>query len=298
VRDAARHFDVCAGVDPRDPASLPNPGDWEKRLGSTDLAGKRVAILPSVSGVVLEPGVEEGLRATAGELIAATGMVEVDLTLDLPNLAAQWAFGNLSTLLAELGGLWPRCSPDLTDEIALGCILAESLYNLNLAAVAEHQRQVANGAMADAFDRVDYIITATNPGPAFAADATTSSPSETFLDKAKANATARQAFRGIMASVRVANGVFPRLSNKLIESVVELVPDLVTMGGLTIISNVYGNPAVSIPAGLQNGLPVGMQVLAPHHRDAELFDVALAYEREVGWPTTAPAAMAVSPASV
>jgi len=35
---------------------------------------------------------------------------------------------------------------------------------------------------------------------------------------------------------------------RLIERVVELVPDLVTMGGLTIISNVYGNPAVSIPA--------------------------------------------------
>ena len=58
------------------------------------------------------------------------------------------------------------------------------------------------------------------------------------------------------------------------------MPDLVTMGGLTIISNIYGNPAVSIPAGTVDGLPVGMQVLAPHHRDAELFDVALAVERD------------------
>jgi hypothetical protein len=31
-----------------------------------------------------------------------------------------------------------------------------------------------------------------------------------------------------------------------------------------------------------------MQVLARHHRDAELFDVALAYEREIGWPKVAP----------
>jgi Asp-tRNA(Asn)/Glu-tRNA(Gln) amidotransferase A subunit family amidase len=33
---------------------------------------------------------------------------------------------------------------------------------------------------------------------------------------------------------------------------------------------------------------VGLQVLARHHRDAELFDVAYAYEREIGWPMVAP----------
>ena len=28
VRDAARYYDVCAGTDPYDPTSLPNPGGW------------------------------------------------------------------------------------------------------------------------------------------------------------------------------------------------------------------------------------------------------------------------------
>jgi Asp-tRNA(Asn)/Glu-tRNA(Gln) amidotransferase A subunit family amidase len=67
---------------------------------------------------------------------------------------------------------------------------------------------------------------------------------------------------------------------------------VVTMGGLTIISNLYGNPAVSIPAGTVDGLPIGMQVLAPHHRDAELFDVALAAERHSSWPLVAPSVTA------
>jgi aspartyl-tRNA(Asn)/glutamyl-tRNA(Gln) amidotransferase subunit A len=290
VRDAARHYDVCAGVDPRDPSSLPNPGRWEAGLGSTDLVGKRVAIIPSLANVVLEPGVEDRVRAAAKDLLAATGMVEVDVELPLPNLAAQWAMGNLSTLLAELGPRWPGCLHDLTDEIAIGTILAQSLYNLNLAAVAEQQRVDANEAMARAFERADFIIAATNPGPAFPADATTSSPSLTFVDRAKANAAAKTAFRGLMAAVRVAGGTFPRLSNGLIEAVVQHVPDLVTMGGLTIVSNIYGNPAVSIPAGTVNELPVGMQMLAPHHRDAALFDVAHAYEREIGWPAVAPSA--------
>lgn len=288
VRDAARHFDVCAGLDPRDPASLPDPGNWEAGLGSVDLAGKRVAILPSIAGVPLEAGVEQRVRSAASDLVAATGMVEVDIRLELPNLAAQWAMGNLSTLLAELDSLWPKCASQMTDEVAIGCVLAESLYNLNLAAVAEAHRLEANAAMADAFDRVDYIISATNPGPAFPADATTSSPTETPLDRVKDHDAARVGFRMGMAGVRVLNGLFPRLSNTLIEAVVEKIPDLVTMGGLTIISNIYGNPAVSIPVGLVDGLPVGMQVLAPHHRDAELFDVALTHEREVGWPKVAP----------
>lgn len=290
VRDAARYYDVAAGLDSRDPTTLPNPGRWEANLGSTDLKGKRVAVLPSIAGVRLEPGVEERIRASASELIAAAGMVEVDITLTLPNLAAQWAMGNLSTLLPELGDMWPSRAGDLTDEIALGVRLSESLYNLHVAAVAEAQRIEAYEAMAAAFDQVDYIISTTNPGPAFAADATTSSPTDTFFDTAKSSTAAKVAFRGILGTLRVANGAFPRLANTLIDAVVEKVPDLVTMGGLTIISNIYGNPACSIPAGTVNGLPVGMQVLAPHHRDAELFDVALLAEREMGWPKVAPAA--------
>jgi aspartyl-tRNA(Asn)/glutamyl-tRNA(Gln) amidotransferase subunit A len=297
VRDAARHFDVCAGEDPRDPWSLPNPGGWEAGLGSTDLKGKKVGILPSIAGVKLEAGVEAQIRAQASELIAATGMVEVDVTLDLPNLAAQWAMGNLSTLLAEMGDRWPGCADELTDEIALGAFMAQGLYNLHMAAVAEEQRVLANAAMAGMFDEVDYLICATNPGPAFDATKTTSSPSETFFDRAKSHPAAKAAFRGGMAGLRVANAFFPRMANALVEATVSKVPDLVTMGGLTIISNVYGNPAVSIPACSVDGLPVGMQVLGRHHRDAELFDVAYAYEREIGWPKVAPAVSAGVPAT-
>jgi aspartyl-tRNA(Asn)/glutamyl-tRNA(Gln) amidotransferase subunit A len=288
VRDAARYYDVAAGVDGRDPSTLPNPGGWERNLGSSELAGKRVAVLPSIAGVRLEPGVEERIRAAASELIAAAGMVEVDLTLELPNLAAQWAMGNLSTLLPELGPLWPRRADDLTAEIALGVRLSESLYNLHVAAVAEAQRIEAYAAMAEVFDTVDYLITTTNPGPAFAAEATTSSPTETFIDTARDSTAAKYAFRGFMGAMRVVNGAFPRTANRLIDAVVDKVPDLVTMGGLTIISNIYGNPAASIPAGTVNGLPVAMQVLAPHHRDAELFDIGLLVERELGWPKVAP----------
>ena len=62
VRDAARYYDVCAGYDPLDPSSLPPHGGWEAGLGTHELAGRRVAVVPALGGVTLEPGVEEQVR--------------------------------------------------------------------------------------------------------------------------------------------------------------------------------------------------------------------------------------------
>ncbi len=288
VRDAARYYDVCAGVHPYDPSSLPSHGHWEADLGSHDLSGLRVAIVPDLGETPLEPGAEDQLRTEAKALIAATGMVEVDLTLSPPNLAAQWAMGNLATLLADLGDRWPGCTDELTDEIAVGLHLAESVYNLRTAAVAEELRIQANEAMAEAFGQVDLVIAATNPGPAFAADASTSNAQSPIIDKVFGGGTARYAVRGALGAVRLLAAVFPALPSMGLAQANKRVPDLTNMGGLTIISNVYGNPAVSIPAGTVDGLPVGMQVLAAHHRDGLLFDVALAVERERPWPLVAP----------
>jgi Asp-tRNA(Asn)/Glu-tRNA(Gln) amidotransferase A subunit family amidase len=59
-------------------------------------------------------------------------------------------------------------------------------------------------------------------------------------------------------------------------------------GALTIPANTVGNPAVSIPVGLVDGLPVGMQIIGKHHEDALLLDLALTVERERPWPLVAP----------
>ncbi len=287
VRDVARHWDVCAGYHPADPTSLPSPGRWEAELGSCELSGRRVAVVPAFGDVRLAPGVEDRVREEARALIAATGMVEVDVTLDLPNLAAHWMMGNLATLLADLGDRWPRCAGELTEEIAIGLRISQSMYNLDTAAAAEVLRIRANETMAAAFERADLIIMATNPGPAFPAEAVTSSSEKSFIDWAQSSDVARLGFRAALFATRLASTVAPKLPSKLLDVVNERFPDLVAMGALTMISNIYGNPAVSIPAGTVDGLPVGMQVLARHHEDALLLDVARAVERERPWPLVA-----------
>ncbi len=289
VRDVARHFDVAAGTDPHDPWSLPSHGKWEAQLGTQDLRGKRVGVVLHFGGFRLAPEVERKIRETASKLIAAAGFVEVDLRVVLPNLTLEWMMGNVSTLLATLGDRWPACARDLTHAVEDGLRVSQTFYNLRIAATAESKRLELNRVMARAFDQVDFILTATNPGPAFAAESEMSKPPSPLLDPLMSSPGTRMALRGMFAALRVATGVAPRLPGFLFRTSERLMPELMEMGALTIPANIYGNPAVSIPAGLIDGLPVGLQVLAPHHHDALLLDVALLAEREIGWPMTAAA---------
>jgi Asp-tRNA(Asn)/Glu-tRNA(Gln) amidotransferase A subunit family amidase len=61
-------------------------------------------------------------------------------------------------------------------------------------------------------------------------------------------------------------------------------------GALTIPANIVGNPAISVPAGTVDGLPVGMQIIGRHHADDLLLDLARVVERERPWPLVAPGA--------
>jgi Asp-tRNA(Asn)/Glu-tRNA(Gln) amidotransferase A subunit family amidase len=288
VRDVARYLDVCAGVDPWDPTTLPSDGRWEAGLGTVDLRGRRAAVIPTIGGGILDKGMAEHVEAQAEQLITWAGLKRVEVDVEIPNLAAHWMIGNLATLLADLGSLWPRCLPDLTDEVGIGLLLSQSLYNLRLAAVAEELRVLANEAMGRAFEQCELIIAAVNPGVAFAADAATSSEEKSFIDAATTNPVSRAAFRGLMGAVRVVSSAAPRLPSALVSAVSERFPDMMAMGALTMISNIYGNPAVSIPSGTIDGLPVGLQVLGRHHEDAGLLDAALTVERNQPWPLVAP----------
>ncbi|HEY4378352.1 MAG TPA: amidase [Acidimicrobiales bacterium] len=169
VRDAARWYDVTAGFDARDPYSLPKIEGWESDLGSHDLRGKKVAIVPTLGRAVVRQEVQERVVAAAEALARDAGLEVVDAKVDLPSLDLTWALANLSGLRMELGDLWPACKDDLTESIALGLELAEQMVNLDVVGKGEASRTAANEAMADLFDQVDFVISATNPDVAFPA---------------------------------------------------------------------------------------------------------------------------------
>jgi aspartyl-tRNA(Asn)/glutamyl-tRNA(Gln) amidotransferase subunit A len=47
-------------------------------------------------------------------------------------------------------------------------------------------------------------------------------------------------------------------------------------------------PAMSIPCGFVEGLPVGLQIIGPHFGEAKLLNVAHIYQRETDWHTRVP----------
>jgi aspartyl-tRNA(Asn)/glutamyl-tRNA(Gln) amidotransferase subunit A len=49
----------------------------------------------------------------------------------------------------------------------------------------------------------------------------------------------------------------------------------------TTVPSLAGLPAISVPAGRDRGLPLGMQIVAPHFREDLLYRAALAMEEAV-----------------
>jgi aspartyl-tRNA(Asn)/glutamyl-tRNA(Gln) amidotransferase subunit A len=56
----------------------------------------------------------------------------------------------------------------------------------------------------------------------------------------------------------------------------------------TIGANLAGLPAVSIPCGKIDGLPVGLQIIGPHFGEAKLLNVAHGYQQDTPWHTEIP----------
>jgi aspartyl-tRNA(Asn)/glutamyl-tRNA(Gln) amidotransferase subunit A len=58
----------------------------------------------------------------------------------------------------------------------------------------------------------------------------------------------------------------------------------------TISVNMAGLPGISIPAGISNGLPVGLQIIGNYFDEPRLLNVAHRYQQETDWHTKMPAA--------
>jgi aspartyl-tRNA(Asn)/glutamyl-tRNA(Gln) amidotransferase subunit A len=66
-------------------------------------------------------------------------------------------------------------------------------------------------------------------------------------------------------------------------------------GGMAVLHGMLANlanlPAITLPAGLtSDGLPVGLQIVGPRHREDLLLAVARRYEAAQPWPRHSPLA--------
>jgi aspartyl-tRNA(Asn)/glutamyl-tRNA(Gln) amidotransferase subunit A len=254
VRDTARYFDACSGFDQRDPYSLPDAGGWEAALGTFDLAGKTVAIEPDLGYARVREEVAELVAAVGERLARLAGLRIVEAAPALPRLRGEWSVANQTSFVVDLGDAYPDKIDALSPAMRFGLEMARGSFNLERSASIERYRRHLNAAMADLFEAADFVICSANPNVAFEAEGP------------------------------------PPLTIPGVDLVAEigLTGAAMNNAALTAPSNMNGSPAMSVPAGLVDGLPVGLQVLAGHHREQSLLDLALVAEREIGWPLVAP----------
>ena len=171
VRDTARWFDICNGHDTTDPLSLPKVSGWEAGLGSTPVAGLRVAIVPDWGGAVVSPAMWNVLLEAADHLVASAKLRRIDgVNTALPRMGAAWSISGMIEIASALGDMWPACADDLTPEMRMGLQLTEGRYNAAERAKIEARRTALNMRMAEIFQQVDLVITASNPDVAFIAE--------------------------------------------------------------------------------------------------------------------------------
>lgn len=172
IRDTARWFDVTNGFDPRDTLSLPKVTGWETQLGtlSETLHGSSVAVIPDWGGATVSPAMWDVLADAAAAIISGLGMREQEIDSTLPSMGAAWSISGMIAIRAELGDRWPACEGDLTPEIRAGLRYTEGLYNEDGRARIEERRMAVVERMADIFNDVDFVITASNPDIAFNAE--------------------------------------------------------------------------------------------------------------------------------
>ena len=154
VRDAARYFDVCGGYDSADPSTLPKHPGFEAALGTHDLQGRRVAVVPGLGGVPQEVGLyRDADNAAANKLVDLKLQRESllsryrpdaqpvrDIDVQISQLQSAVAAGRAEGPGALRTGLNPVFQTLQTDKLQLAAEVAAARQSL--AALSEQDAQV------------------------------------------------------------------------------------------------------------------------------------------------------------
>jgi aspartyl-tRNA(Asn)/glutamyl-tRNA(Gln) amidotransferase subunit A len=278
VRDAAALLHAIAGRDERDSTSSPVPvPDDLLRLPTDDAAasalrGKRLGLPREYFVSGMEPGVEARIREAVGALQAAGAIVEeVSLPHTEYGLATYYivAPAEASANLARYDGI--RYGPrrgDGTD------ILGGYLATRGQGFGAEVKRRIMLGTYALSAGYYDaYYLKAQKVRT---------------LIKGDFDALWAQGFDALVAPTSPT--VAFRFGARMADPVSMYLSD-----ACTLPVNMAGLPGISIPAGLSEGLPVGLQLIGAPWSEADLFGLARGYEAitaDAPWRALEPAGLA------
>ena len=264
AEDCALLLQGMAGFDPQDSTSIDEPvPDYSASL-NTSLKGLRIGVPKEYFSAGLDPRIAQLVHESVKELEKLGAIVK---EVSLPNLqhaipayyviAPAEASSNLSRFDGVRFGYRCEDPKDLTD-----------LYKRSRAEGfgPEVQRRIMVGAYALSAGYYDAY----------------------YLQAQKIRRLIKNDFMSAFADVDVILGPTTpnpawKIGAKTNDPIAEYLEDF-----YTITANLAGLPGLSMPAGFVDGLPVGVQLLAPYFQEGRLLNVAHQYQQVTDWHTRAP----------
>jgi aspartyl-tRNA(Asn)/glutamyl-tRNA(Gln) amidotransferase subunit A len=265
AEDCALLLQGMAGFDTNDSTSIDEPvPDYAASLNGS-LQGLRIGVPKEYFGAGLDPRIADLVMASVEELKKLGAVVK---EVSLPNLqhaipayyviAPAEASSNLSRFDGVRFGYRCEDPKDLTD-----------LYKRSRAEGfgPEVQRRILVGAYALSAGYYDAY----------------------YLQAQKIRRLIKNDFMNAFAEVDVILGPTTpnpawKIGAKNNDPISAYLEDF-----YTITANLAGLPGLSMPAGFADGLPVGVQLLAPYFQEGRLLNVAHQYQQVTDWHTRSPA---------
>lgn len=265
VRDAALVLNLLAGADEYDSTTVNVPvPNYLDALKGESLRGVRVGVPREYFVEGMAAGVERAVRAAIAHLESLGAEIH---ELSLPHtqyalptyyiLAPAEASANLARYDGVKYGLRAEVEGDVWDviratrgqgfgaevkrRIMLGTYALSTGYYDAYYVKAQKVRTLIKQDFDAAFDRVDVLVSAVSPTPAF------------------------------------------RIGEKADDPLQMYLADV-----LTLAQPLAGIPAISIPAGMADGLPVGLQIMSRAFQEEKMLRVAYAYEQTTDWHNLKP----------
>jgi aspartyl-tRNA(Asn)/glutamyl-tRNA(Gln) amidotransferase subunit A len=263
VRDSALLLSHIVGHDPMDSTSL----DWREPIRvptATDLRGVRVGVVDELMGEGVEPGVRAAVDAAIGHVETLGASVQrVSLPTSEHGIATYYliAPAECSSNLARFDGIRYGPRTEATEGI-----LEHYETTRGHGFGPEVKRRIMLGTFALAAGYHDAY----------------------YLRAQKVRTLIRRDFDAAFAAVDfVISPTSPTVAFPLGERVSDPLA-MYLSDVCTIPVSLAGLPAISIPCGLSEGLPVGLQIAGPAFSENRLFDVAHALEGALGFDPTPP----------
>jgi amidase/aspartyl-tRNA(Asn)/glutamyl-tRNA(Gln) amidotransferase subunit A len=252
VEDAALVLTAIAGYDPRDPFSLDDPADFTGAV-RRPIKGMRIAYTRDYDVFPIDRRIAAVVDEAVQAFERAGAHVEeapLGIKRDQRELSDLWCRLIMPINVATIEGL-KAMGFDVSDELpAQYREWLDRGYELTALDIANDQamRTEVFDAFQDVFSRYDLIV-----GPTLSAlpvkngdDGNTVGPTE--------------------------------VEGVAVDPLIGWCP--------TYLVNYTGHPAASVPAGLADGLPVGMQIIGRSHADADVLAASAAFERLRPWRDT------------